>query len=146
VPVGRLCEGHRDHDSCSVDSLPHIRPVDSPGHFLDEHGGEFLGSQFPVDTEEVDLSHFNLLSSGNHGDWDACDESEELLFLSSSDSKLPVLDISGKRERPLKEGYLIVESEHCVIIFYIVLGQQGVNFFSLFGIVDVNIRPEITCR
>ena len=39
----------------SVDGLPDARQVDSAGDFFDEDGRETFGSEFLVDTEEIDL-------------------------------------------------------------------------------------------
>jgi len=139
MPVSCLCEGHGDNYSSCVDSLPHIFPVDSSRHFLNEDGREFFSSEFPVNTKEIDFSHLYLLSSNNHSDWNSRNKSEELFLLSSSYTELPVFVITRKSESPLKEWYLIVESEHCVIIFNIVLRQECVNFFSLFGIINIYI-------
>lgn len=42
-------------DSTSVDCLPDVGEVDSAGDFFDEDGRETFGSEFLVDTKEVDL-------------------------------------------------------------------------------------------
>lgn len=42
-------------DSTSVDCLPDVGEVDSAGDFFDENGSQTFGSEFLVDTEEIDL-------------------------------------------------------------------------------------------
>ena len=44
-----------DDDSTSVDCLPDVGEVDSAGDFFDENGSQTFGSEFLVDTEEIDL-------------------------------------------------------------------------------------------
>ena len=78
--------GWNDHSS-SVDSLPDIASVDSSSNFFDQNWGESLRSKGFMDTQEVNLCHGDFLSINAHVHWDAGNETEKFVFLSTSDTE-----------------------------------------------------------
>ena len=105
MPIGRLSDGSWDHDSCRVDCLPDVVPVDATGHFLDQDWGELLGSERSVYAQEIDLSHEHLLSVNINMDWNARYEAEQLVLLASSYAKQPILFVAWWCQCPLQELY-----------------------------------------
>ena len=71
--------------------------------------------------QEIDLRHRHALSVYVDVDRDARNESKEFIFLSSSHTEQPIFLVPWRSQRPLQELHRIVESEHCIIIFYIIL-------------------------
>ena len=66
--------------------MPDISKVDSSGDFFNEDRGKSVGSQFLVDTEEVNFSHLDFLSTGKDMDGDTSNETNNLLALLNSDT------------------------------------------------------------
>jgi len=96
--------------------------------------------------QEVDLSHGNLLTTDNIMDGNAGNETKKLILLAASDTEQPLFVVAWGSQSPFKEGDGVVEAEHVVIIFNIVLSQQVIDFFCLSIVINVNIRPIVACR
>lgn len=59
--------------------------------------------------------------------WNACDESHQLLWFLDPHPNDPIGVVSWGKQCPPQEVNGIVESEHVVIIFHVIFGQQDVN-------------------
>ena len=66
--VSSFSNGSGDNNSGSVDSLPYIASIDSPGHLFDEHWGQSLGPQGLVHAQEVDFWNNLFLSIDDNMD------------------------------------------------------------------------------
>jgi len=146
VPVGGLGNWCGNDNTSSVDSLPHVAPVDSPGDLLDQHWCESFGPQRLMNAQEVDLGLDILLAVDNHVHGDSTNEAKQLVFLASPDTEEPVLVIAWRSESPLQELDRVVKSEHIVIIFDVVLSQQVVHLLALLIVLDVDVVPRETGR
>lgn len=96
-----------------------------------------------MDAKEVDLSHLDWLAVDHHVDGDTRDATVHLLLGTSTDADEPFLLVPWHEEGPSEEFNGVVESEHCVVIFDIVLGQQSVHFLGHDIVLEVNVVPSI---
>jgi len=56
-----------------------------------------------------------------HMNWDSWDESDKFLSLNDSDTNKPVLILARGCECPLQELSRVVETEHIILIFHVIL-------------------------
>lgn len=87
VPVGGFCDWGWDDDTSCVDGLPDVASIDTSGNFLNQSWSQSLGPKVLMNTQKVYFSHQLLLTVHIHVHWNTRDESEQLVFLSSSDTK-----------------------------------------------------------
>ena len=99
-----------------------------------------------MDAKEVDFSHVDWVTVDHHVDGDASDASIHLLLGTSTDADEPLSLISWHEEGPSEEIDSVVESEHCVVVFNVVHGQQGVHFLGDIIVFEVDIVPVVACR
>ena len=96
-----------------------------------------------MDAEEVDLGAHDLAPVQLHFDWDARDESEELLALASAHANNPVRVATWRHQGPPKEGNGVIEAEHGIVILDIILDKQVVNFLGHIIVVKIEIVPRV---
>jgi len=99
-----------------------------------------------VYTEEIDLSHLNLLAIRGHCHGDARNEPEKIVFLAASHANNPVQLVTWRVERPLEEIHTIIESEIATIILNVMIGEKLVEFLCLCIICHIHSAPVITFR
>ena len=96
-----------------------------------------------MDAEEVDLGAHDLAPVQLHFDWDARDESEELLALAGAHANNPVRVATWRHQGPPKEGNGVIEAEHGIVILDIILDKQVVNFLGHIIVVKIEIVPRV---
>ena len=101
-----------------------------------------MGSEFLVNTEEVDFNHFHLVLSKTDLDWDGSDETKHLILLASFDSNDIVRGLFWHLESPFQEIFLVVKSEQSVFILHVIVSQKDINFLQNLLIIEVNIKPR----
>lgn len=90
--------------------------MDPSGHFFDQHGGQTVLSQFLVNTQKVDFSHFGAFALDLDGERDGADERHYFLGGLDLDRHEPVGEGPGGREGPFEEIDGVVEAEHGVVV------------------------------
>ena len=93
--------------------------------------------------EEVDLGAHDLTPVQLHFDRDARDESEELLALTCAHADNPVRVATWRHQGPPKEGNGVIEAEHGIVIFDIILDKQVVHFFSHIIVIKIEVVPRV---
>ena len=141
VPVSGDSDWGWDNNTSCVDGLPHVASVDSSCDLLDQNWSQSFGSQRFVNTQEVDLSLHKFLSSSIDVDWNTGDEAEKLILLSTSNSEQPIFLVAWWSQGPLQELDRVVEPEHVVVVFNIVLSEKIIHFFALLVVFDVDVAP-----
>ena len=94
-----------------------------------------------MDAEEVDLGLLNGLVIDLRFGGSRRDESKKIVLASGLHTNMPVLVISWDAESPLKELNRIVESENCLLIFDVVVGQESIDLLLIFLILHVQNHP-----
>mmetsp|Transcript_33605 Transcript_33605/g.38185 ORF Transcript_33605/g.38185 Transcript_33605/m.38185 type:complete len:211 (-) Transcript_33605:110-742(-) len=144
--ISSLSNRFSDHSPGCVNCLPSVSQIDSSGDLLDQNWGQSVGSQFFVDTQEIDFYHLDLRTVDLNFSRNSRDETDQFLALADNDSEMPFLKITRRHQSPFQEGNRIVKSEHVIIIFNIVLCQQVVNFLEFVFASQIHGGPLITSR
>lgn len=125
MPVSAFGHWLWNDDPSSVDCLPAVLEINSSGDFLDEHWGQSLGSiqevggdeeshcspDLLVDTEEIDLHHWDGTVMHRDVCRDGSDEADELVIGCGAHAHMPLLKVSRGLEGPLEELFGVIKSE-----------------------------------
>mmetsp|Transcript_34214 Transcript_34214/g.70497 ORF Transcript_34214/g.70497 Transcript_34214/m.70497 type:complete len:321 (+) Transcript_34214:485-1447(+) len=141
VPVAALADRPGKHHSRRVDRLPDILPVHPARDLLDEDWGQALRSQLLMHAEKIDLHHLDRLVIYPHLCGNAGDEANKLATALDTHAKVPVPQKFWRLQRPAQEVNGVVEAEHAVVIFDVILCQEGVDFLHLGIIIHIAGTP-----
>jgi hypothetical protein len=101
MPVGGLRNREWNQHTSGINGLPDVFNIDPSRDLLNQDGRKTLGSQGFVDTQEVNLSHLDLIASDNCIDRDARDEAKESVLGSASDTEKPFFLVARGSQCPL---------------------------------------------
>lgn len=146
VPVCSCSNWGWDDCTSCVNGLPHVCSINSPCDLFDQSRGKSFFPKRFMNTQKVDLSHFNVFPINVHMDRDCGDESEQLILLSSPHTKEPIFIVTWRKQGPLQEFDGVIEPEHIIVIFYVILGEQLIYLVGLVVISDIHVRPKEAIR
>lgn len=131
----------RQHNPGCVNSVPYILQITPTSNLFDENRGEPLSTQLLVDTQEVDFRAFEIVLTDFQGNRNTGDKGNQFLRGRYTDTNVPGLKPPRRFEGPVDERGRVVEAEHCIVVFNVVVCEKLVDLVDLFLVIQVHSIP-----